>query len=150
LDNESDLKLKVERLQRDLFWSKIVATLLFLCLAAASLANWKIHPKKLVADELVLRDPNGNVSARLGQDYLGGTCLTLSAKKNISVASLCVEDDEGASLDLYNLKSDSPATLTPGFKLHEPNFPLAPMFLLTGHGQILYRIPSHSANGESF
>jgi hypothetical protein len=150
MDSEPDLKLKVERLQRDLFWSKTVAALLFLCLAAASLAIWTKHPKKVVADELLLKDPNGHVSARLGQDNFGSAYLTLTAKNSVSVASLCVEDDEGASLDLHNLKSKSRATLTPGFNLYEPNFHLAPMFLITDHGQIAYRIPTQAATGKPF
>jgi len=52
----------------------------------------------------------------LGQNGFGDRCLTLMAKEKVAVASMCVQDEEeGSSLDLHNLKSESRATLTPGF-----------------------------------
>ena len=59
--------------------------------------------------------PLRNVAARLGQNGFGDTCVTLMAKEKVAVASMCVQDEEGSSLDLHNLKSESRATLTPGF-----------------------------------
>jgi hypothetical protein len=75
--------------------------------------------------------------ARLGQDGFGDTCLILTAKQNVSVANLCVQNSEGASLDLHNLKSESRATLTPGFNLYEPMFHLQPALIITEHGQVI-------------
>ena len=72
------------------------------------------------ANEFLLMGRAGNVVARLGQYDFGDTCLTLTANQNVSVASLCVQNNEGAFLDLHNLKSESRVTLTPGFNLYEP------------------------------
>jgi len=37
------------------------------------------------------------------------------AKERVAVANMCVQDEEGFGLDLHSLKSESRATLTPGF-----------------------------------
>jgi hypothetical protein len=137
LDSQPDLVARIERLQRDVFRTKCVAVVLFLCLAAGSLANRERHPKAAEANEFLLKDRAGNVVARLGQDGFGGTCLILSAKQNVSVASLCVQNDEGASLDLHNLKSESRATLTPGFNLYEPMSHSRPALVITEHGRVI-------------
>jgi hypothetical protein len=137
LDSQPDLIARIERLQRDVFRTKCVAVVLFLCLAAGSIATWERHPKTAEANEFLLKDRAGNVVARLGQDGFGDTCLILSAKQNVSVASLCVQNDEGASLDLHNLKSESRATLTPGFNLYEPMSHLRPALVITEHGQVI-------------
>jgi hypothetical protein len=137
LDSQPDLVARIERLQRDVFRTKCVAVVLFLCLAAGSIATWARHPKTAEANEFLLKDRAGNVVARLGQDGFGDTCLILSAKQNVSVASLCVQNDEGASLDLHNLKSESRATLTPGFNLYEPMSHVRPALVITEHGQVI-------------
>ena len=140
MDNESDLLVKVEKLRRDLFWTKSVGVVLFLVLVATSAANWRRHPTTIEASEFLLKDRAGNVVARLGQ-HTGDTCLTLRANQNVSIAELCVQDGEGASLDLHNLKSESRAVLTPGFKIREPFDEIQPVMLLTDHSQIIGRIP---------
>jgi hypothetical protein len=71
--------------------------------------------KTIEANEFLVRDRAGKIVARLGHDDFGDTCLTLTAQQSVSVANLCVQDNEGSSLDLHNLKSDSRATLT-GFQ----------------------------------
>lgn len=144
MDSQLDLVAKIERLQRDAFRTKCVAALLFLCLAAGTIATWERHPKSAEANEFLLRDHAGNVMASLGQDRFGNTCLILTAKQNVSVASLCVQNDEGASLDLHNLKSESRATLTPGFNLYEPLSHLQPALVITEHGQVIDRVSSHA------
>ena len=144
MDNQLDLVGRIERLQRDVFRTKCVAVVLFLSLAAASIATWERHPRAAEANEFLLKDGSGNVVARLGQDGFGNTCLILTAKQNVSVASLCVQNDEGASLDLHNLKSESRATLTPGFNLYEPMFRLQPALIITDHGQVIDPISPHS------
>jgi len=103
-----------------MFWMKCIAAVLFLCLTAACLIAWFGHPKTVEAAEFLVRDRQGNVVARLGQLNFGDTCLTLTANQNVSVANLCVQNDEGTYLDLHNLKSESRATLTPGFSICEP------------------------------
>lgn len=143
LDNQTELVARIERLQRDVFRTKCVAVVLFLCLAAGSIATWERHPKTAEANEFLLKDRTGTVVARLGQDGLGDTCLTLTATQNVSVASLCVQNDEGASLDLHNLKSESRATLTPGFNLYEPVSHVQPGLVITEHGQVIDRISQH-------
>jgi hypothetical protein len=120
LETQSDLLAKIDRLQRDMFCMKCIAAMLFLCLTAACLTTWFRHPKTVDAAEFLVRDRAGNVVARLGQLGFGDTCLTLTANGNISVANLCVQNAEGAYLDLHNLKSESRATLTPGFSMYEP------------------------------
>jgi hypothetical protein len=150
LDSEPILVAKIERLHRDLFWTKTVAALLFLCLGAGIIANWTRHPKTVMAEEFLVRDRHGNIVAKLGQYGFGDTCLTLTAKQNVSVASLCVQDEEGASLDLHNLKSESRVMATPGLNLYEPMSHLQPTLVISEHGQIIYRIPSRANNGEPF
>jgi hypothetical protein len=131
LDTQHDLTSRIETLRRDIFWTRCIAGAAFLCLAAVSAATWVRHPKSLEANEFVVRDPAGNIVARLGQDNLGDTCLTLKAKENVAVASLCVQDKEGSSLDLHNLKSGSRAMLTPGFYSYEPLFQFQPALVIT-------------------
>jgi hypothetical protein len=94
--------------------------MLFLGLTAVTIASWTRHPRIVEAAEFLVRDRSGNVLARLGQAGSGDTCLTLRANQNVSVANLCVQNAEGASLDLHNLKSESRAMLTPGFTMSEP------------------------------
>jgi hypothetical protein len=130
LEGQSDLPAQIERLRTEVFWTKCVAAVLVLCLAAASLANWTRHPKTIDANEFLLKDRNGNVVARLGQFDFGETCLTLTAKQDVSIANLCVQNDEGASLDLHNLKSESRAMLTPGFNLYEPSGHFQPALVI--------------------
>jgi len=137
LDTQQDLIVRIEQLKRDAFRTKCVVVILFLGLATGTIANWLRHPATVTANEFVLRDRSGNVLARLGQEGFGDTCLTLTAKQNVSVASLCVQNEEGASLDLHNLKSESRATLTPGFNLYEPLFHVQSSLVITERGQII-------------
>lgn len=137
LDTQQELVVRIEELKRDAFRTKWVVAILFLGLVAGILPNWLRHPATATANEFVLRDQSGNVLARLGQDGLGDTCLTLTARQNVSVASLCVQNAEGASLDLHNLRSESRATLTPGFNTHEPTFHFQPALVITERGQII-------------
>jgi len=76
--------------------------------------------------------------ARLGPAGFGDTCLVLTAKQKVSVASLCVQNEVGASLDLHNLRSESRAMLSPGYNLYEPLFQLQPSLVITDRGQTLY------------
>ena len=126
MDTQLDLASKIETLRRDIFWTKCIAGAALLFLAAVSAANWTRHPKTLEANEFLLKDRAGNITAKLGQDGFGDTCLTLSANQNVAVASLCVQAKEGSILDLHNLKSESRATLTPGFYSYEPLFHFQP------------------------
>jgi hypothetical protein len=122
---------KIETLHKDIFWTRCVVGLLFLFLAGMSMANWNRHPAIVRANEFLLTDRAGNVVARLGQYGYGDTCLTLTAKAHVSVANLCVQDDEGSSLDLHNLKAESRATLTPGFNVYEPLFHFRPALVIS-------------------
>jgi hypothetical protein len=54
------------------------------------------------------------------------------AKEKAAVASMCVQDEEGSSLDLHNLKSESRATLTPGLYEHEPLSKFRPALVING------------------
>jgi hypothetical protein len=130
LNSQLDLLPQIEKLRRDILWTRCVAAVLFLCLAVVSVANWTRHPRTVEASEFLLKDRAGNVVARLGQYDFGDTCLTLTAKQHISVANLCVQDGEGSSLDLHNMKSESRATLTPGFNSHEPLFQFQPALII--------------------
>jgi hypothetical protein len=104
-----------EEIAEGYFWTRCVLGLALLCLATLTVANWRRHPQTVEANELLLRGHSGNVAARLGQNGFGDTCLTLMAKEKVAVASMCVQDEEGSSLDLHNLKAESRAALTPGF-----------------------------------
>ncbi|MGA3178153.1 MAG: hypothetical protein ABSE19_12510 [Candidatus Acidiferrum sp.] len=130
MDIQLELASKIERLRKQIFWTRCIAGAALLCLAVAVTANWKRTREVVEAKEIILKDGAGNVAARLGQDNLGNTCLTLNAKAHIAVASLCVQDGEGSSLDLHNLKSQSRATLTPGFYLYEPHEHLQPALII--------------------
>jgi hypothetical protein len=142
LKTQSDLLTKTERLQRDIFGMKCTAAVMFLCLTAACLTTWFRHPKTVDAAEFLVRDRAGNVVARLGQRRFGDTCLTLTSDGNVSVANLCVQNAEGAYLDLHNLKSESRATLTPGFRMYEP----MSRFQAAENGHEIGGIWSHAAN----
>jgi hypothetical protein len=96
------------------------------------------------ASEFLVRDRAGNVVARLGQSGFGDTCLTLTANQNVSVADLCVQNGEGASLDLHNLKSESRATLTPGFKMYEPMSHVQAALVIVENGHKISGIASHA------
>jgi hypothetical protein len=144
LDSQPDLVVKIEKLSGDIFRTKCIAAVLFLCLVAGNVANWKRHPRTLEANEFLLKDRAGNVVARLGQYNFGDTCLSLTANQNISVANLCVQNNEGSSLDLHNLKSESRVTLTPGFNLYEPPSHFEPALVITEHGQVIGRVSSHT------
>jgi hypothetical protein len=150
LDSEPILVAKIERLQRDLFWTKTVSALIFFCLSVGIIVNWPRYPKTVVAEEFVLKDRTGNIVAKLGQYGFGDTCLTLTAKQNVSVASLCVQEGEGASLDLHNLKRESRVMLTPGLNLYEPMSHVPATFVMSERGQIIYSIPPHANNAEPF
>jgi hypothetical protein len=143
LDNESDLLVKIEKLRVDLFWTKTVGAVLFLLLVVTCVANCRSHPTTVVASEFLLQDKAGNVVARLGQDA-GDTCLTLRANQDVSIAELCVQNSEGASLDLHNLKSESRALLTPGFTIREPLYEIRPAMILSNRNQIIGRIPANA------
>jgi hypothetical protein len=105
---------------------------LLLCFVTMSVAIGTRHPNTVEANQFIVRDRTGNIAARLGQSSFGDTCLTLTASQNVSVASMCVQDGEGASLDLLNLKSESRATLTPGFKMYEPFGQVEPALIVNG------------------
>jgi hypothetical protein len=95
-----------------------------------NISIWTRHSKTMEANEFILKDPAGNVLARLGQYDFGATCLIMTAKQDVSEASLCVQDSEGSSLDLHNLKSGSRAMLTPGFNLFEPTSYFQPSLVI--------------------
>lgn len=126
MESQVDLLSQIEKLRRNLFWTKFVGMALFILVAAASVGSWTKHTKTIEANEFLVRSPDGKIVARLGQFDFGDTCLTLTAQQNVSVANLCVQDEEGTSLDLHNLKSESRATLTPGFSSSEPIFHFQP------------------------
>jgi len=130
LDIQLELASKIEHLRRQMFWTRCIAGATLLCLAVAATVNWKRHAAIVEANEFLLKDRAGNVAARLGQDNLGNTCLILSAKGHVAVASLCVQDEEGSSLDLHNVKSEARATLTPGFYLWEPHDRVRPALII--------------------
>jgi len=58
--------------------------------------------------------------------------LTQYKRTNISIASMSVQGRGGASLDLHNLKSESRATLTPGFYMFEPLAQVQPALIVNG------------------
>lgn len=130
MDSKLDLAASIDKLRRDILWTRCVAGVLFLCLTLAPIAMRMKRPKTIEAEEVVLRSREGAVLARLGQDRFRDTCLTLTAQQDVSVASLCVQNDGGSSLDLHNFKNESRATLTPGFALREPAGRIQPMLLI--------------------
>lgn len=146
MDVQPDLISQMKKLRKDIFWTRCVLGLALLCLAALTVAHWRRHPQTVEANEFLLRGHSGNVAARLGQNGFGDTCLTLTANQNVSVANLCVQNNEGVSLDLHNLKSESRATLTPGFNLYEPVSHFQPALVITEHGQVIGRVSSHATN----
>jgi hypothetical protein len=101
MDVQFDLVSKVQKLLKDIFLTRCVLGLALLCLTALTIANWRQHPKTIEANELLLRGQSGNIAARLGQESFGDSCLTLMAKGKVAVASMCVQDEEGSSLDLH-------------------------------------------------
>ena len=120
MEIQADLASQIQKLHKDIFWTRCILGAALVCLATVIVANsWK-HPNTVEANQFLVRDRAGNVTARLGQDSFGDTCLTLVAEQNISIASMSVQGRGGASLDLHNLKSESSATLTPGFYMFEP------------------------------
>lgn len=129
---QPDLATQIQNLRKDIFWTRCILGVAVICVAALSVANWKRHPRTVEANEFVVRGRTGNVAARLGQDSFGDTCLTLTAKEDVAVANMCVQDDEGSSLDLHNLKSESRATITPGFYAHEPFMRFRPALVING------------------
>lgn len=148
MDNQPVLVAKIERLQRDLFWTKVVSALIFLGLSLGIMANWPRYPKKVIAEEFMLQDHAGNILAKLGQSGFGDTCLTLTAKQNVSVASLCVQDEEGSSFDLHNVKSESRIMITPGFNMYEPKSRVLPALVMSEGGRIIYRMPPETNNAK--
>jgi hypothetical protein len=132
MDVQFDLVSQVQKLRKDIFLTRCVLGLAMLCLTALTIANWRRHPKTIEANEFLLRGQSGNIAARLGQESFGDTCLTLMAKGKVAVASMCVQDEEGSSLDLHNLKSESRATLTPGFHTYEPAMQIRPALVING------------------
>jgi hypothetical protein len=130
MESQLELLPQIEKLRRDLLWTKYIAAILFVLLAAASLASWTKRSKTIEANEFLVKDRAGKIVARLGHNDFGDTCLTLTAQQSVSVANLCVQDSEGSSLDLHNLKSDSRATLTPGFNTYEPAFHFQPALII--------------------
>ena len=146
METQSDLQKTVERLQSDMFWMKCIATALFICLAGMFVTAWFRHPRTLDANEFIVRDRTGNVVARLGQLSFGTTCLTLTANQHVTVADLCVQNDEGAYLDLHNLKGESRGTLTPGFKMHEPMGHVQAGLAISENGHAISGISTHAIN----
>jgi hypothetical protein len=130
MESQLELLPQLETLRRDLLWTKYIAAILFILLAASSIASWTKRTKTIEANEFLVRDRAGKIVARLGHDDFGDTCLTLTAQQSVSVANLCVQDSEGSSLDLHNLKSDSRATLTPGFNAYEPTVHFQPALII--------------------
>lgn len=129
METQSDLASQIQKLRTDILWTRCILGGALLCLAVLIAANLRRQAKTVEANEFLLRSLSGNVAARLGQDGFGDTCLTLTAKGQIAVASLCVQDD-GSFLDLHNLKSDSRAMLTPGFSSYEPFFRFQPALVI--------------------
>jgi hypothetical protein len=106
--------------------------------------------KRVIAEEFLLQDRSGNILARLGQYGFGDTCRTLIAKQNVSVTSLCVQDEEGASLDLHNLKNESRVMITPAFHLYEPKSRVLPALVMSERDRIIYRIPPEANSAKPF
>jgi len=125
MDEHSDLAAQIDKLRRDIFWTKCIAGLLILCLVVVVIASRPRHPRIVEATRLVLKDEAGNAVATLGKEGFGETCLTLSGKAHAAVSSFCGADDGGSSLDLHDLQTESRVLLTPGFTGYEPlmNFP---------------------------
>lgn len=137
MENQSDLVTKMDKLQKEMFRVKCIALVLFFCLVAVSLANSMRHPKIIEANQFLVRDETGNILARLGQSEFGDACLLLTAKQNVSAASLCVQDAGGSLLDMHNTKDESRVTLTPGFTMHEPMLQAQPGLVIIGNGKEL-------------
>lgn len=131
MEDQSQLAVQLSALRRDVFWTKCISSVLIVCLGAAVCALWTKHPATIEAREFVVRDSAGITVARLGREAFGDTCLELTAKGDASIASLCVQNEEDAILDLHNLKTESRATLTAGVWLHEGPGALAPGLVIS-------------------
>lgn len=132
MDTQSDMASQIQRLHSDIFWTRCILGVAILGLAALSIANFRRHAQTVEANEFLFKDRAGNIAARLGKDGFGDTCLTLTAKEHVAVASMCVQDGVGSSLDLYNSKSGSRAMLTPGFYITEPYMAVDPALVING------------------
>src|SRR5262249_7337027 len=119
MDLQADLVSQVEKLRKDIFLTRCV---FWPCTTLSRGSNCKLEEasSNRRGERISSERQSGNVAARLGQESFEGACLTLMAMEKVDVASLCVQDEGGSSLNLHNLKSESQATLTPGFYIYEP------------------------------
>ncbi|MGH9747429.1 MAG: hypothetical protein ACRD59_15135 [Candidatus Acidiferrales bacterium] len=131
MENQVDFSGEIEKLRREIYWTRCLSAVAILCIGAVSVANWMRHPKSIAANEFLVTDRSGQIVARLGHDKYNDTCLTLTAKQQVSIASLCVQDDEGSSLDLHNMKTESRVLLTPGFNTIEPASQFQPALIIS-------------------
>jgi hypothetical protein len=119
LNSPRDLNIEIAKLHRDIFWTRCATGALFFAIAAFLFAVLWHRPKTVEGNQLVLRDDAGKVFAKVEKSKFGDACLTLASKENGSEAYLCVQDLEGAYLDLHNIKSNSRAMLSPGFYMQD-------------------------------
>lgn len=75
MDVQPDLVSQVNKLRKDIFWTRCILGLALLCVAALTVANWRRHPQTVEAKEFLLRGHSGNVAARLGQDGFGADAV---------------------------------------------------------------------------
>jgi hypothetical protein len=123
MSDSTDLADQIASLRRNIFWSKLIVGLLVLILFCL-LASLMRRPAIVEANQLLLKDHNGNVIAKLGDAGYGSTCLTLRAQANGPTSELCVEQ-HGSYLGLIG-PNDSRAILTPGYTTVEPYMRFGP------------------------
>jgi len=117
----TDLTAQVDKLRADIFWTKCIAGLLILSLFAVTVLGWTKRSQVLEATQFVLKDEKGNILARLGPESFGSTCLTFTAKVHSNRSELCVANDGGSWLSLYNTKTGSHVLLTAGRTAYLPS-----------------------------
>jgi hypothetical protein len=134
MNDESDLLKRIQRLESENLKMKWLGGLLAIFLVAMLVVGHVtkisvIQANEIHAREFILNDDSGGVLARLRHNHLQ-TCLELNGKSKVSQAYLCVGDDYGSDLGLFNQHGADRAFLSAGTQTLEPLGYLSPGLMI--------------------
>ncbi len=135
MNNENDLLTRITKLESAQRRSKWLPGLAILLLGALSITTilraadrrnqkkqnhqaYQSNQGTVRVRELILTNQDGEVVAHLSAN-LRGTCLELTGRRKVSMASLCVDNDYGSNLKLSNQNLGSNVDLTAGQLIYE-------------------------------
>jgi hypothetical protein len=134
MTEQENLLVEIQKLRKASRRDRWIVVFLLCCLAVSILAVRAENRRTAVANEFLLKDRSGMVTARLTND-VNGPCLSLGSQSASARAVLCVHPANGSIFLLSADHGQSTVALSPG------DGPILPVISLTEKGKPIWKTP---------